>query len=117
MGVQECRVIKTGLLLGVFLSMISVNAGVISIGLGDFPVTATTLTLSGIPDGTEVNGLTNGGVTFGYSLGDGMLEIGAGSGDTNNVNPPSIVAIGDPSGDLNLLLPGPIHNHSCRCEA
>jgi hypothetical protein len=105
-GPRKSRVMKTSLLLSVLLSIPWINAAVISIDRVDFPVTATTLTLSSLPDGTEVNGLTTGGVTFGYSLGDGNVEIGSGPGETNNVNPPLIVATGDPSGDLTLLLPG-----------
>jgi hypothetical protein len=55
--------------------------------------------------GTEVNGLVVDGITFQYSLGNGILITDGGPGVTNNVAPPNIVSIGNNSGTLSMLLP------------
>jgi len=65
----------------------------------------TLLTFDGLAFGAEVNGLTFGGVTFTYSLGSGNVEIDAGPGTTNNITPPNIVSVGNPTGTLGLILP------------
>lgn len=83
------------------------HAAVISVGPGDFPASSSLITFSGVPDSTEVNGLTVGGVQFGYSLGNGHLIIDGGPGITNNIDPPNVVSIGDNTGVLSLTLPGP----------
>jgi hypothetical protein len=88
------------------LSAITADASVIPVGAGAFPPTATLITFTGLLDGTEVNGLSVGGVSFSYSLGNGNVVIDGGPGVTNNIDPPNVVSIGDPSGVLTLTLPG-----------
>jgi PEP-CTERM motif len=83
------------------------RADVFSIGPGDFPGGSTLITFTGIPDGTEVNGLATGGAVFTYSLGNGQLIIDGGPGLTNNVSPPNIVSVGNPTGILTVTLSGP----------
>jgi hypothetical protein len=85
----------------------SALATVIPVGPAVFPIGSTLLTFTGIPDGTEVNGLTAGGLLFSYSLGNGNVVIDGGPGVTNNINPPNIVSTGNPSGILTVSLPGP----------
>ncbi len=92
-------------LLAVMLCMTNAVAAVIPIGPGAFSSSDLLVTFSGIADGTEVNGLTTGGLTFGYSLGAGQLITDAGPGITNNIAPPNIVSIGNPSGVVTILLP------------
>jgi PEP-CTERM motif len=60
-----------------------------------------------LADGTEVNGLSVGGVQFAYSLGNGMVVIDGGPGITNNINPPNVVSVGNSSGILTMTLPAP----------
>jgi len=92
--------------LVIALSATTADASVIAVGPGAFPGTSTLLTFTGLPDGTEVNGLSVGGALFSYSLGNGAVIIDGGPGITNNINPPNVVSIGDPSGVLTLALPG-----------
>lgn len=94
------------LVLAMALSVTAAEATVIPVGLGAFPATSTLITFTGLPDFTEVNGLSVAGVLFSYSLGNGMVIIDGGPGITNNVDPPNVVSIGDPSGVLTLTLPG-----------
>jgi hypothetical protein len=61
-----------------------------------------------LPDGTEVNGLTVGGLVLSYSLGNGNVVIDGGPGITNNVAPPNIVSIANGAGILGVLLPAPV---------
>jgi len=71
---------------------------------------STLITFTGLPDGTEVNGLTVSGVLFTYSLGNGQLEIShMGPGLTNNINPPNTVTVPNQTqaGTLTILLPSP----------
>lgn len=75
-------------------------------GPGAFPGSALLVDLTGLIDGTEVNGLSAGGLTFSYSLGNDNIIIDGGPGMTNNVSPPNIVSIADPSGVLTVMLPG-----------
>ncbi len=82
------------------------HAAVITIGPGAFPAASTLITLTGVPDGTEVNGLSVGGVLFNYSLGNGAVVIDGGPGVTNNISPPNVVSIGNASGILALTLGG-----------
>ena len=84
----------------------SATASVIAIGPNDFPPGTTVITFDGLNDGTEVNGLTVDGVLFTYSLGNGQVVIDGGPGVTNNVNPPNVVSVGDPTGTMGLFLPG-----------
>jgi hypothetical protein len=81
------------------------SADVMSVGPGAFPPTSTLITFAGLADGTEVNGLTVGGVTFAYSLGNGAVIIDGGPGITNNVAPPNIVSVGNNTGTLIVTLP------------
>ncbi len=81
------------------------SADVMSVGPGAFPPTSTLITFAGLADGTEVNGLTVGGVTFAYSLGNGAVIIDGGPGITNNVAPPNIVSVGNNTGTLFVTLP------------
>ena len=93
--------------LFVFLGTASIaRADVISVGPGSFPMGTTPITFTGLADGTEVNGLTAGGILFNYSLGNGHVIINGGPGVTNNVSPQNIVSIGNPAGILSLTLPG-----------
>jgi len=64
------------------------------------------ITFAGIPDRTEVNGLSVGGVLFGYSLGPGQLVVDGSPGFTNNVAEPNIITVGSYKGVLTLFLPG-----------
>ncbi len=66
----------------------------------------TPITFTGLASGTEVNGLSVGGVLFNYSLGNGQVVIDGGPGVTNNVNPQNIVSIGNNTGILTLTLSG-----------
>jgi PEP-CTERM motif len=95
------------LVLGVMLPTPSALASVIPVGPAVFPTGSTLLTFTGLPDGTEVNGLTAGGLLFNYSLGNGNVVIDGGPGVTNNINPPNIVSTGNNTGILTVLLPGP----------
>jgi hypothetical protein len=82
-----------------------VSAAVIPVTAAVFGPGSTLTTLAGLADGTEVNGLVVDGRTFQYSLGGGVVVIDGGPGITNNVAPPNIVSIGNPSGTLTILLP------------
>ncbi|MCM3901107.1 MAG: PEP-CTERM sorting domain-containing protein [Pyrinomonadaceae bacterium] len=99
------------LIVALFVFLLSstsiARADVISIGPGAFPPGTTPITFTGLADGTEVNGLSFGGILFSYSLGNGNVVIDGGPGITNNVNPPNIVSIGNPTGILTLTLSGP----------
>jgi hypothetical protein len=83
----------------------SVSAAVIPVTTAVFGPGSTLTTFAGLADGTEVNGLVVGGLTFQYSLGNGVVVIDGGPGTTNNVAPPNIVSIGNPGGILTILLP------------
>jgi hypothetical protein len=98
------------LIVGIFVFLVFftsvARADVISIGPGAFPPGTTPITFTGLATGTEVNGLTVGGVLFNYSLGNGHLIIDGGPGVTNNISPQNIVSIGNPTGILTLTLSG-----------
>lgn len=79
---------------------------VVPIGMGAFPLGTTLLTFAGLTTGTEVNGLSVGGVSFTYSLGNGNVIIDGGPGTTNNIAAPNVVSTGNNSGILTLSLPG-----------
>src|SRR2546428_13045396 len=55
--------------LAATLCVTNAVATVIAIGPGAFPGTALLTTFTGLADGTEVNGLSVGGLGFSYSLG------------------------------------------------
>ena len=99
-------VIVLSVFLGTALSTSVAKATVVGVGPGAFPAGSTLITFTGLPDGTEVNGLIVGGVLFNYSLGNGNVIIDGGPGVTNNINPQNIVSVGNPTGILTLLLPG-----------
>jgi len=93
-----------GLLVATTLTSPEARASTIPVGIGAFGPGSTLTTFTGLPDGTEVNGLVVGGIQFSYSLGNGQLDIDDGPGITSNINPPNIVSIGNNSGILTLLL-------------
>jgi hypothetical protein len=101
---RKTIVLKLTLLL-IALSASTVDASVIQVGPSAFVESSTLITFTGVLDGTEVNGLSVGGVLFSYSLGNGSVIIDGGPGVTNNVNPPNVVSIVDTSGVLTLTLP------------
>ena len=85
------------LIVALFVFLVSATsvarADVISVGPGAFPGGTVPITFTGLADGTEVNGLTVGGILFNYSLGNGHVIIDGGPGITNNVAPQNIVSI------------------------
>jgi hypothetical protein len=87
------------------LTATNARASTIPLTLPAFGVGTSLSTFDGLTSGTEVNGLTVDGITYQYSLGNGMVSIGSGPGITNNVSDPSVVSFGDPSGVLTLVLP------------
>lgn len=89
------------------LTAVNAVAAVSAVGPGDFPGSSLLVDLSTSVDGTEANGLTVGGLTFSYSLGNGNVIIDGGPGITNNVAPLNVVSIGVASGILGVALPGP----------
>ena len=93
-------------LVGVCLGAASTtSASTIAIGVGAFGPGSSLVTFTGLVDGTEMNGLTVGGIQFQYSLGNGAVIIDGGPGPTNDISPPNIVSIGNASGVLTLTLP------------
>lgn len=84
-----------------------VGAEVRAVGTGAFPVGSLLVRLDGLADGDEVNGLSDGGLDFFYSLGNGHVIVDGGPGETNHIQPQNLVSIGDPSGVLSVHLPGP----------
>src|SRR5258708_10411810 len=99
------------LLIGVVVSGSNASASVVAVGLGAFGSGTTLIDFTGLPEGTEVNGLTVNGVQFNYIVGgsplSGAVVIDGGPGITNNITPPNIVSIGDDTGILRVTLPGP----------
>jgi len=96
-----------------FLGLCSASyASVVAVGPAAFPSGSALLDLTGLADGTEVNGLTVNGVHFSYTVGgsplSGAVVIDGGPGITNNIAPPNIVSVGDNTGVLGLLLPAPV---------
>ncbi len=98
------------LIIALFVFLVSApsiaRADVISVGPGAFPGGTVPITFTGLADGTEVNGLTAGGILFNYSLGNGQIIINGGPGITNNIAPQNIVSIGNNTGILTLTLSG-----------
>ncbi len=97
--------LRTALIVAFGLTAGTLNAAVIPITAGAFPA-STPVTFNGLSEFTEVNGLTVGGITFTYSLGNGIVVIDGGPGVTNNISPQNIVSIGNNTGVLRLALPG-----------
>src|SRR5262245_50374341 len=97
------RLIAVAIVLGVGPS--SAWATAIPIGSGAFGAGSTLITFTGLANGTEVNGLTVGGITFSYSLGNGDVIIDGGPGTTNNIAPPNVVSVGPNTGVLTLSFP------------
>jgi hypothetical protein len=83
------------------------QAAVNAIGIADFAPGGSLQDFSGVPLGTDINGLTVGGLSFSYSLGSGQVSIATGPGSTNNMTDPNIVSVGSPGGTLVVTLPGP----------
>ena len=89
------------------------SASVIGVGIGAFPAGSSLTTFTGLPLGTEVNGLTVdpavgvGGILFEYSLGNGRVAINVGPNTTGNINQPAIVSNpgANNSGVLTMTLP------------
>ena len=104
---QLSRIIFMALTFAVMGS--NASADVASISPGAFPSGSTLITFAGLADGTEVNGLAVGGVSFAYRVGvnplNGAVIINGGPGVTNNVAPPNIVSIGNNTGTLIVILP------------
>jgi PEP-CTERM motif-containing protein len=86
-------------------------ASVMAIGPGAFPSGSLLIDFTGLANGTEVNGLSVGGVGFTYTVGgiptNGAVIIDGGPGTTNNISPPNIVSVGNNTGILAMTLPGP----------
>jgi PEP-CTERM motif len=86
-------------------------ASVMAIGPGAFPSGSLLIDFTGLANGTEVNGLSVGGVGFTYTVGgiptNGAVIIDGGPGTTNNISPPNIVSVGNNTGILAITLPGP----------
>lgn len=78
-----------------------------------FPAGATILNFSSFADGTEVNGLTVGGVQFVYTIGgsprNGAVRIDQGPGTTNHITVPNILSVGDNTGVLSVNLPSSVN--------
>jgi hypothetical protein len=93
-------------LAGAFaLSAVPASAAVIPISAAAFGPGSTLTTFDGEAAGAEVNGLTVDGILFGYSLGNGDLDLGGGPGVTANISPLNIVSTGDSTGELSMSLP------------
>ena len=102
---HRLRVVAATMLVTTVLAVAPLHATTTPVGIAAFGVGSTLTTFTGIPNGTEVNGLTVDGIQFTYSLGNGQAIIDGGPGVTNNINPPNVVSIGNPTGILRLTLP------------
>jgi hypothetical protein len=102
---ETLRLLATTTSVIAILAVTPVYADTIPVGIGAFGPGSTLTTFTGIPDGTEVNGLTVNGIQFTYSLGNGQVIIDGGPGLTNNISPPNIVSVGNNTGILRLALP------------
>ncbi|HEX8031081.1 MAG TPA: PEP-CTERM sorting domain-containing protein [Vicinamibacterales bacterium] len=87
------------------LGATTARASTIPLTLPAFGIGTSLSTFDGLASGTEVNGLTADGITYQYSLDNGMVTVGSGPGITSNVTDPSAVSFGDPTGVLTLMLP------------
>ena len=70
-------------LLVLYLTVPPVEADVINIGVDAFGPGSTLTTFTGVPLGTEVNGLTVDGILYTHSLGNGHMQIFRGGNSTN----------------------------------
>ena len=77
-GIPMKSVLALSLLWGTALT--PSQAAVIAIDPSAFGPGSTLINFTGLADGTEVNGLTVGGVSFNYSLGNGSVIIDGGPG-------------------------------------
>src|SRR5262245_2957097 len=102
---QTLRLLATTMSVTAIFAVAPVYAATVAVGISAFGPGSTLTTFTGIPDGTEVNGLTVNGIQFTYSLGNGQVIIDIGPGVTNNVSPPNIVSVGNNTGILRLALP------------
>jgi hypothetical protein len=93
------------LLFGTLFLASSASASTIGVGIGGFGPGSTLTTFTSLASGTEVNGLTVGGIGFSYSLGNGQVIIDGGPGPTNNIAPPNIVSVRNNTGVLTMTLP------------
>ena len=89
------------------------RADVIAVGAAAFPAGTTVLNFASLVDGTEVNGLTLGGVQFVYTIGgsprNGAVRIDQGPGTTNHITVPNILSVGDNTGVLSVNLPSSVN--------
>lgn len=89
----------------------TLSASIVPVPISAFPPSATLITFNGLTNGTEVNGLNVGGVSFSYTVGgfplNGAVIIDGGPGLTNNITPPNIVSVGNNTGTLTMILPTP----------
>jgi len=90
------------------------SASVITVGIGAFPMGSSLTTFTGLPLGTEINGLTinpevgpGGAILLEYSLGNGRVALGIGPNTTANINPPAVVSTpgANNGGVLTITLP------------
>ena len=82
---MRSRILASTLALIVFSMLVAVRpaaGSTISVGVAIFGPGSTLTTFTGLPDGTEVSGLTVSGIQFSYSLGLGQLVIDGGPGVT-----------------------------------
>ena len=83
-----------------------VLATTIPIGSGAFGPNSTLTTFTGVPNGSEVNGLIVDGITFSWSLGDGKLIVTGPFPPTNNISGNAISkSLGPSTGILALTFP------------
>jgi len=86
------------------------SAELIPIGPAAFPGNSPLLTFTGLPNNLDVNGLTVAGVTFQVAVAgvpaNNAVIIDGGPGVTNNISPPNVVSIVNPTAvTLTALLP------------
>ena len=82
------------------------SASTIAIGSGAFGPGSTLTTFTGVPNGTEVNGMIVDGITFSWSLGNGKLVVTGPLPATNNLSGNAISkSMGPSSGILTLTFP------------
>ena len=80
-------------------------AAVSPVGIGAFGVGSLLVDFTPQSGGQEVNGLSTGGLSFSYSLGNGQLIMVGFAGTTNNVDPLYIMPVGNTTGVLSVTLP------------
>jgi hypothetical protein len=93
-------------LFTLFVTVPRVEADVIAVGVDAFGPGSTLTTFTGLPNQTEVNGLTVDGILYTYSGGNNHVDIGSGP-STSNVQPPSMrwIFMGPDTGFLTLTFP------------